>query len=743
MKKIGIILLIIIVGNFSLHAQRVMDRNGNDMAGTQKRGGFRHDDRDGHSKNEKPTPIGIRTWTVNRFNDIDSVAIDTFSHQFMNESFTEGKTFRYGTLGNLGSPRISRILTDRPSFNYFIFSQPYNYFLTDFTDFHFTNTLCPVTNVTYHETTSSDQGEDHIHAKYAVNIDKTAGIGFHLNYLYGRGYYQAQNTSQFNATLYGSVIKDKYQAHVRFSANYLKTAENGGIESDDYVSHPENFPSKFETNDIPTRLYRVWNKMYVNTLQLTHSYNVGFYKYIDERGLPLADSIKDRILRGEKDAKDSTQVAPIGPKHPVANITNDSIQQTPQNITSIAQKGNTADNQDSIPKYEKIFIPVTSFIHSMDVSSNIRRFIANQKCNTFFTDDYFVGDSALDKISHVQVSNMFAVELKEGFNKWAVSGIRLFAKHDFNHYSLPSSRVTFTSFNENRLTLGTMLLRRQGKFFNYNLTGQTSSDGSNWGEFELKGQTRLNMPLFGDTVSMVLNGSIVNERPTFFYRHYQGKYLWWDNDNLDNQFTTKLGITIANHNTKTKLSLNIENIKKYTYFASTYTQLINGTNTYNTLSTTVEQCNKNIQYIGATLNQDFKLGILNWENELTYQKSTNQEALPLPQFMAYSNLYLLFRIAKVLRVEFGGDVHYFSEYYAPTYNPSLGMYTTQPEFGKIKIGNYPVIDIYANCHLKHTRFYIMYSHVNYSNEGSKSFQTAHYPINPGMLKLGLSWNFFN
>jgi hypothetical protein len=71
------------------------------------------------------------------------------------------------------------------------------------------------------------------------------------------------------------------------------------------------------------------------------------------------------------------------------------------------------------------------------------------------------------------------------------------------------------------------------------------------------------------------------------------------------------------------------------------------------------------------------------------------------------------------------------------------MFANQPSAEKIKVGNYPIIDVYANFHLKHTRFYVMYSHINYSNDGSKSFRAPHYPANPGMLKLGLSWNFFN
>ena len=66
--------------------------------------------------------IGIRTWTIDEFGKMDSVATDTCSYQFQNDNFTEGRTGHYNTLGNMGSPRMSRIFTDRPErFAFFMF----------------------------------------------------------------------------------------------------------------------------------------------------------------------------------------------------------------------------------------------------------------------------------------------------------------------------------------------------------------------------------------------------------------------------------------------------------------------------------------------------------------------------------------------------------------------------------------------------------------------------------------------
>ena len=50
---------------------------------------------------------------------------------------------------------------------------------------------------------------------------------------------------------------------------------------------------------------------------------------------------------------------------------------------------------------------------------------------------------------------------------------------------------------------------------------------------------------------------------------------------------------------------------------------------------------------------------------------------------------------------------------------------------------------YANFQWKRTRFFLMMYNVNQSSSGSGYFLAPHYPINPRMLKLGISWNFFD
>ena len=137
-------------------------------------------------------------------------------------------------------------------------------------EFQFTNTLSPITNLSYHSCGNKQDGEDRLRAYFASNINKISGIGFKLDYLYGRGYYNNQATSLFNGSLYGYYLDDRYNMHAWISVNHMRMGENGGIENDDYITHPEDFTRSYGSRDIPTILSENWNRNEDQTYYLTH-----------------------------------------------------------------------------------------------------------------------------------------------------------------------------------------------------------------------------------------------------------------------------------------------------------------------------------------------------------------------------------------------------------------------------------------------------------------------------------------
>jgi hypothetical protein len=77
------------------------------------------------------------------------------------------------------------------------------------------------------------------------------------------------------------------------------------------------------------------------------------------------------------------------------------------------------------------FVPVTSFIHTLEFNNYTRIYQAYETpdkfyANTYKVDEKLPGDSIYDKTSHYSLKNTFAISLLEGFNKWAKSGIKVF-----------------------------------------------------------------------------------------------------------------------------------------------------------------------------------------------------------------------------------------------------------------------------------------------------------------------------
>ena len=730
---------------------------------------------------DKEIPKGLKVWTVDsKFGDIRKAEPDTLSHMYMNSIFTTGKYGEYNTLGNVGSPRISRIFIDRNEDGQFIFTHPYDFFVKPVDTFHFTNTLSPFTNLNYNTCGNRTNGEDHLTAKFGVNSGKRLGVGFNFDYIYGRGFYQNQSTSHFNYTMYGSYLGDRYQAHVLMSTNHQKVTENGGITNDYYITHPESFDDDFLSNEIPTVLEQNWNRNDNQHIFFTQRYNVGFNRKvkmteeeIKARKFAIESKRENDARKKREEQENETDNYERIKNAKLPGITNKGLNgQTysgrpdnakvvgdePQNINKVSgDRIAVTDKQmsDSLLATQKKeqadtawmkteYVPVTSFIHTLKFDNYKRIYQAYQSPTDFYANDYKVGpwggDSIYDKTKYVHLSNTFAISLLEGFNKWAKAGLKAFATSELRHFSLPALDGTETSYTEHNVSIGGQLSKTAGKTLHYDVTAETWLVGEDAGQLKIDATADVNFPLWGDTVTLMARGFFKRTNPTFYYRHYHARHFWWDNDNLDKILHSRIEGQFHYSKTKTTLRVAVDEIQNYTYMAMGY-NIADDKRTGNTID--VRQKGGSLSLITLALGQNFKLGPLNWENMITYQKSTDNDVLPVPDLNIYTNLYLRFKIARVLKCDFGADGRFFTKYYAPDYSPALGQYAVQTGDNRTKVGEYPVVNVYANFHLKQTRFFVMMSHVNAGSGSRNYFFTPHYPLNQRIFRFGVSWNFYN
>lgn len=684
---------------------------------------------------EEPVPIGISQWRVDELYG-DSLAaenMDTVVHNFQFWNMTEGKNGEYTILGNLGSPRLSRLFLHRTATDPFIFIRQYDYFLNGQDGFRFSNTKSPVTNLAYHKMGNRTNGSERFRAYFATNINKRTGIGFKVDYLYGRGMYNSQANSMFGTTFFGYHMGERYQIHAYIDANHNKMGENGGLESDVYITDPQSLPQRYGSRDIPTALTETWNRNDGETYFLTHRYRMGFY-----RDIILPDSLKPK-MPGDMTLLDA-----------ISDSLYDAVAADSVLRRHVVDSLRVAWKEAQVPPRE--FVPVSAINHAFRARTMRHRYYSYADDQMDYHTHLYYGDAGYvkDRVSGLEIENTLSLSMLEGFNKWAAMGINLFATHRFEAYDQPDpvgDTVAVKRHTQQNVYVGGRITRRQGTLLHYDATGRFVVAGSDIGNFDVNATIDLNFRLGRkDTVGLTARGYVKNERPAYLLRHYHSRYAWWDND-LSKEFRTRIEGTLSNKRTKTSLTVGVENIKNLAYLAIEST--LTGEDPTSTLTADYtrevrsRQFSGSVQLLAVGLKQDFNFWKpLHWENEVWFQTTSRPNILPLPAWNIYSNLYLKFRIAKTLNVQLGGDIRYFTAYYAPDYSPVANAFAVQDTaHPRVKLGNYPIVNVYANLHLKHCRLYVCARHVNSGN--GRRFWAPHYAMDPLTINFGLSWNFFN
>lgn len=693
-------ILISILGITTVWAQTTLNTlNGGttlrDQYGNQIDPSTQPDNLDSTNVEVQSIPPKLYMWQVsNLLGDRKLMPADTASLNFQNTNLVEGMTGHYNYLGNLGSPRLSRLFFERRNDEPTMFLEPFSSFYFRPEEAKFTNSNVPYTNLTYYKAGNKVNGEERFKSYFSVNANKRLAFGFNVDYLYGRGYYLNQSTAYFNGGLFANYIGDKYQMHAVYNNFHLKMNENGGITDDRYITHPEEMEDPGGTSYIPVNLEQTSNRNHDFYVYLTHRYRLGF-----NREVTKIEETKDKVARRK------------------------------------AERDSTAIPMDTIIVEE--FVPVTSFIHTLKVERSNHRFRSGSEPtgeNAIYDNTYFQEGMSNDSTLAISVKNVLGVSLLEGFNKYAKAGLTAYLSHKFSRYTLMNMNVDVNAprpveYTEHEVFVGGELAKRQGTLLHYNVNGEVGLAGKAIGQFRVNGDLDLNFRLWKDTVNFYARGYVSNTLPSFYMRHYHSNHYTWDNDNMSKEFRTRVEGELNIDRWGTNLRAGVENIKNYTYFGQ---------------QALPEQYSGNVQVLSAILKQNFKAGIFHLDNEIAWQKSSNSTVLPLPDFSLYHNFYLLAKLAKkILTVQLGANLTYFTSYHAPAYQPAIQQFHLQPVDDQVKIGGYPIISAYANLHLKRTRLFVMMYHLNAGTGNANSFLVPHYPLNQRLLKIGVSWNFYD
>jgi hypothetical protein len=278
----------------------------------------------------------------------------------------------------------------------------------------------------------------------------------------------------------------------------------------------------------------------------------------------------------------------------------------------------------------------------------------------------------------------------------------------------------------NNTYVGGALYKHRGKHIHYGFDGNVCLLGYKLGEFQVNGHLDAGFRIGKDSLTLAAKAFFRSETPDYYLTRYRSNHYRWDN-NFQKTLRLHVSGEVA-YPTKwiqPKLNVAFENVTKHIYFDA---------------DGTPKQVDGNIQVLAADLQLNVTTPWVNLDNHMIYQHSSSDK-LPLPALTLYHNLYYHGCWFKALDTQIGIDMRFFTKYYAPLLNPALGQFCVQDIE---QVGNYPVINVYANFYVKSLRLklFAQYQHFNASFMGKHYLEMPGYPMAPDMFRAGAAWHFY-
>lgn len=630
-------------------------------------------------------PLGLR----------EPATIDTLYLNYAQQAVPSFSSPAYATTGNLGGPGQTMIWMDREPVSPFFFSDAVRQWIPSLSTMRFYNTRVPMTLLSYNTGGSRINTQDRLSATFSGNINARAQVGAMLDYLYSKGSYDKQAAKDIIAGASGSYMGDHIEFQGFLTHYDVLFKENGGITDDLYITDPAQLQGgngTIDSKSIPVNLANAHSRVKDLNIYLNSRYKLGFWR---------EESPSDTI--------------PL----------------------------------DEVPDSLRIhrFVPVSAVTWTFDLHNGSHMFRNDPSSadkTDFFKNSYITTGKMEDLTHYTSVRNTVGLSLLEGFNKYAQAGLSAYIAHEYHRITQTTDTILrlplderpngLTEYegtlpahrgSENGLFVGAQLVRAQGRILNYDATAELGLTSRWAGDVKIDGNVYTRFRLGRDSVSVRAFARFRNQAAPYLMDNYISNHFIWHNS-FSKTRRLRLGGEISVPFTRTRLSAAVENVQNLIYFDEDCLPVQHG---------------GNVQIVSATLRQDLAWRALHWDNIVIFQKSSNSDVIPLPTLAVNSNLYVTFKVARVLSVQLGVNCDWYSRYYGVDYQPATMTFYNQRS---IKVGNYPFMNAYANFRLSKTRFFVMMSHVNQGVIGGDDyFSIPHYPLNPRRFQMGLSIDFAN
>ena len=659
----------------------------------------------------------IVTWNHDRyFNDVrnlrDQWADTSYNHNFHEYPFFK-KDVNASYLGVIGSPVQLYDYFKRQEEDNAIFYTPYQIYSYTADNLPQYNTKTPYTELAYWGTlfANKDKEESNIKILTTQNITPELNLTLEYHRFGGNGMLKREDTDTRTVVAAVNYTGKKYLMHTGYIYDRIEKSENGGVIDPMWIRD-----TVVDAREIDVYLRDASNKLKKNTLFLDQTYRIPFsFKSRAER---LEEKRKDAVRDSILASGDSTAIAALKAKEEAE-------------LALAAQQADTAGINTDVTtafighssEYSVFRKTYTDVINSSDAAGR-----------EFYHDRFYINPTtSMDSLRVMRLENRVFLRLQPWKDDAVVSKVDVgIGDKLLNHYSFRPSDYLQGSSNvlQNSVYLYAGANGQFKRYLTWNAKGDYTFLGKEINDFGIEANlTAHAYPFRRDRKSpLTFNAHFETSlrEPDYYEQHLYTNHYKWDND------FSKIS--------KTKVEASLS-IPRWKLAASFGYALLNNNIYYDTLGV-VQQNTKPMSVMSATLKKNFRLWKLHLDHTATFQLSSNEEVMPLPMLALNLRYYLQFDVVKnAMQMQIGANGTFTTKWYAPAYNPVLGVFHNQ---NVEKYGNSPYIDVFVNIQWKRVSLFVKAVNVNMGWPMKKAdyFSAAGYIAPQRAIKFGISWPFW-
>ena len=630
------------------------------------------------------------TWTHSRnFNNISLEEQDTSYNYHFNDLPNFKNDVNASYLGVSGSASQTYNFFKRKETDGAIFYTPYEVWTYTPETLTQYNTKTPYTELNYWGTLFANRAKEESNIKILTTQNILPELNLTLEYRRsgGEGILRNENTNNRTAQVSTNYLGKRYLMHAGFIYNKVRKGENGGIIDNTWITD-----TLVDAREIKVALSAANNVYSKKTVFLDQSYRIpfNFLKKIGKKKLPE----DERRPQEERAAADSSQ--------------NDNV--TTAFIGHCSEYSvYTKLYQDNIAKNDK-------------------------EGRAFYNDAFYLNPTqSSDSMRVMKFENKAFIRLQPWSEDGIVSKLDVGIGDKLMSYYMFDPTSYFQSPHNTLLNSAYLYAGAEGKFkkyFYWDANGKYNFAGYEVNDFLIEGNMTFNMYPFRrykkSPLTLAAHFETSLKEPDYYQQHFLSNHYKWDND------FSKISMT------KLEGRLSIPRWELSAGFG--YSLL--GNNIYYDNLGIVRQNSTPMSVLSADLTKNFTLWKLHLDHQALFQLSSNEEVLPLPMLGLNFRYYFQFDVKKnVMQMQIGANATYTTKWYAPAFNPVLGVFHNQTE---VLYGNCPYIDAFVNIQWKRACIFVKYVNagMGWLMEPEDYFSAHHYIRPQRALRFGIHWPFY-